>query len=90
MTDIAIECPLTSIPDTLEPPIAHLHVGTSLHIRDIEYPEGVTPLHGADEVVLTVKAKRGTIEVETTKKRRKPRRVHRAGGHRPREGGRRG
>ena len=51
---LRIECRATQIPDRLVVNINHLERGASIHVRDLELPEGVTVLNGADEVVVHV------------------------------------
>ncbi len=62
MTNLDIECPLLSIPEVLRVKIDHLGVGQALHVSDVELPEGVTTRHKPDDVVATVRAKRGGLD----------------------------
>jgi large subunit ribosomal protein L25 len=62
LTDLDIECPLVSIPEVLRVRIDHLGVGQTLHVRQLELPEGITTHHNPDDVVATVRAKRGGLE----------------------------
>ena len=67
LTDLDIECPLLNIPEVLRVEIDHLGVGQALHVGDLELPEGISTRHGPDDVVATVRAKRGglgTVEEE--------------------------
>ncbi|MFQ5807778.1 MAG: 50S ribosomal protein L25 [Phycisphaerae bacterium] len=65
LTDLDIECPLVNIPEVLRLKIDHLGVGEALHVRDIQLPAGVSTRHNLDDVIATVRAKRGvTIEEE--------------------------
>ncbi len=59
ITDIEVECRLLEIPEVIRPGVTHLGVGQALHVKDIELPEGVKPLHDPDDIVATVRAKRG-------------------------------
>ena len=61
LTDLDIECPLLSIPEVLRVRIDHLGVGQTLHVRELELPEGVTTHHNPEDVVVTVRAKRGGL-----------------------------
>jgi large subunit ribosomal protein L25 len=61
LTDLEIECPLLNIPEVLKVKIDHLGVGQTLHVGEIELPEGVTTRHNRDDVVATVRAKRGGL-----------------------------
>jgi large subunit ribosomal protein L25 len=64
LTDLDVECPLLNIPEMLRLKIDHLGVGEALHVRDIELPEGVITRHSPDDVVATVRAKRGVAVEE--------------------------
>jgi large subunit ribosomal protein L25 len=48
---IEITCLPNDLPETIEVDITHLQVGDSLHIGDVTYPSGVTPVQAADVVV---------------------------------------
>lgn len=61
LTGLDIECPLVSIPEALRVKIDHLGVGQALHVSELELPEGVTTRHNSDDVVCTVRAKRGGL-----------------------------
>ena len=61
LTDLDIECPLLNIPKVLKVPIDHLGVGQTLHVRELELPEGITTHHNPDDVVATVRARRGGL-----------------------------
>jgi len=60
-TDLDIECPLVSIPESLKIKVDHLGVGQVLHVGDLTLPEGVTTRHHPEDVVATVRAKRGGL-----------------------------
>ncbi|MEN6301491.1 MAG: 50S ribosomal protein L25 [Armatimonadia bacterium] len=64
--ELSVECLPTSIPQQIELDIAGLHVGHSLHVRDIVVPEGVVILTGTDEDVASIsrRAKAETLEAE--------------------------
>ncbi len=64
LTDLDIECPLNEIPEALKIKIDHLGVGQTLHVGDLELPAGITTHHKADDVVATVRAKRGGLGAE--------------------------
>jgi large subunit ribosomal protein L25 len=64
LTELDIECPLLNIPEVLRLRIDDLAVGETLHVRDIELPEGVTTRHAPEDVVVTVHAKRGVAAEE--------------------------
>ena len=61
--EVELLCPVESIPDTILADIAGLNIGDSVHISDIELPEGVTPtITDRDFTVATIAAP--TIHVE--------------------------
>ena len=62
LTDLDIECPLLNIPERLQVKVDHLGVGQTLHVGELELPQGVTTHHKPDDVVATVRAKRGGLE----------------------------
>jgi large subunit ribosomal protein L25 len=64
LTDLDIECPLVGIPEMLRVKIDHLGVGQTLHVKEIELPEGITTRHNPDDVVVTVRPKRGGLGTE--------------------------
>ena len=55
VTDLEVECPVGSIPDAIRLRVNDLGLGDSLHVRELDLPEGVTATLGADEVVVTVR-----------------------------------
>jgi len=54
--DIEVECLVSQIPETLHPFVTELGVGDSLLVKDIEFPEGVTPTLDPEERVASVRA----------------------------------
>ena len=61
--EVELLCPVEAIPDTLVIDIADLNIGDSVHISQIELPEGVTPtITDRDFTVATIAAP--TIHVE--------------------------
>jgi large subunit ribosomal protein L25 len=62
LTDLDVECPLLNIPETLWIRVDHLGVGQALHVGDLELPAGVTTSHNSEDVVASVRAKRGGLE----------------------------
>lgn len=60
MADLEIECLIGKIPDVLRPSVAGLAIGDSLHVRDLQLPEGVEALADPDETIATCRAPRGT------------------------------
>jgi large subunit ribosomal protein L25 len=59
MADLEVECLIGKIPDVLRPSVAGLAMGDTLHVRDLQLPEGVTALADPDEAVAACRAPRG-------------------------------
>lgn len=57
-SDISIECPLVAIPHSVRVNIGHLKIDDTIHVSDLELPEGVVALDDANEVVVSVRTKR--------------------------------
>ena len=49
---LRIECRATQIPDRIVVNVNHLERGASIHVRELELPEGVRVLNNPDEVVV--------------------------------------
>lgn len=64
ITDIEVECSVLQIPESLRLVITDLNIGDALHVRDLTLPPGVKVLHEPDELIVTVKTKRGTETAE--------------------------
>lgn len=64
--ELTVECLPTSIPQQIELDVTDLHVGHSLHVRDIVAPEGVEIITSADEDVVNIshRAKAETLQPE--------------------------
>lgn len=62
MADLAVECIITAIPDTLHPNVSHLKVGDSLLVKDIELPPGVVAMSDPEDRVATVRLSAAAIE----------------------------
>ncbi len=56
MPDIEVECLVIEIPGTLHPMVAHLEVGDSLVVKELELPPGVVALDDPEAQVATVRA----------------------------------
>ena len=54
LREIKVECLPTNIPQSINIDVSNLDVGQTMHIRDIETPEGVTILNNSDETVCAV------------------------------------
>lgn len=63
ISDLEIECRLIEIPEVIRANVAHLGLNQVLHVRDLELPAGVTPQHGPEDIVATVRPKRGVEEL---------------------------
>ncbi len=50
LAQIEVRCVVSCIPETLHPNVTHLGVGDSLLIRDLELPDGVTPVADGEEM----------------------------------------
>ncbi len=55
LREIKAECLPGNIPQSIKVDISNLEVGQTLHIRDIEIPEGTTVLENPDETICVVK-----------------------------------
>jgi len=51
---LEVSCSPQDLPESIEVPVEHLDVGDVLHIGDVKFPEGVTPVLGADVVLALV------------------------------------
>jgi len=60
--EIEIRCLPSQIPDTVEVDVSTLNIGDSVHLNDIQLPEGVKVLDDADLTIATVLAP--TVEKE--------------------------
>jgi large subunit ribosomal protein L25 len=58
---IEITCLPNDLPESIEVDISGLHIGDSLHIGDITYPNGVKPTHAADVVVAHIGKPAGAV-----------------------------
>ena len=56
LREIEVECLPAAIPTSIKIDVSNLGIGDSIHIGDIEFPEGVEVLHDSDETVVTVLA----------------------------------
>ncbi|MBI4581286.1 MAG: 50S ribosomal protein L25 [Planctomycetes bacterium] len=63
LVDIEIECLATEIPDSVRVNVAELHVGRSLHVRDLELPPSVKAVTLPDALVCSVRVKKAEVEV---------------------------
>lgn len=62
--DIVVECLPTAIPDFIGIDVTALEIGDSLHVKDLTFTHGVTPVTDQDETIIVVSAPRVEEEVE--------------------------
>lgn len=62
MVDIEIECLATEIPDSIRVSVADLHLGASLHVRDLPLPANVKAISAAEAIVCSVRLKQAEVE----------------------------
>lgn len=63
LVDIEVECLVSEIPESIRVNVADLHLGQSLHVREIAFPPNVTPVTPPDAIVASVRAKAAAVEV---------------------------
>ncbi len=51
---VPVECPALEIPDAFDVNIENLELGGAIHVKDLTFPPGVTPLLDAEEVVMHI------------------------------------
>lgn len=62
---IEVFCPAGQIPEAIEINIAHMNIGDSLHISEVNLPEGVKPtITDRDFTIATMQGSRAVIEDE--------------------------
>ncbi|MBD2613472.1 MAG: 50S ribosomal protein L25/general stress protein Ctc [Nostoc sp. ZfuVER08] len=54
VTELQVSCAPENIPEVIEIDVANLKIGDTLHISDISFPQGVTPLAESERVILSV------------------------------------
>lgn len=57
MSDIEIECGLLDIPHSIRGVVENLEIGQGLHVKELEFPAGVTPTARGEELVASVRHK---------------------------------
>ena len=60
--EIEVRCLPTVIPDKLEVDVTALKIGKTIHISDLQVPQGVTLVAAPDGVVMTVVAPKAVVE----------------------------
>jgi len=51
---LQVSCAPENIPEVIEIDVANLKIGDTLHISDISFPQGVTPLAESERVIVSV------------------------------------
>ena len=66
MNEINISCLPADLPEFVEVDLKDLNIGHSIHVNDMVFPKGVTPVirKGEKPVVATVQIPRGAVEAE--------------------------
>ncbi|MCF2149411.1 50S ribosomal protein L25/general stress protein Ctc [Desmonostoc muscorum LEGE 12446] len=54
VTELQVSCAPENIPEFIEIDVSNLKIGDNLHISDISFPEGVTPLAESERVLVSV------------------------------------
>jgi len=54
ITELTIECPPNQIPDVIDVDVTPMEIGTTLHIGELDLPEGVTASDDPERTVLTI------------------------------------
>jgi len=62
LREIEVECLPTDIPDRFDVDISHLEIGHSIHLNELQAPDRVTVLTGADEVIAVMAAPKAVEE----------------------------
>lgn len=66
MFDLDVECVVTEIPDKIRLMVDHLHLGQSLHVKEVSLPTGVNAVGHADEIICMVRAQTAAAEEAVT------------------------
>jgi large subunit ribosomal protein L25 len=61
---VEITCLPNDLPETLEVDISGLNIGDSLHIGDVQYPEGVRPTQAAEVVIAHISKAAAAVSEE--------------------------
>ncbi len=54
VTELQVSCAPENIPEVIEIDVANLKIGDTLHISDLSFPQGVTPLAESERVLVSV------------------------------------
>ena len=72
MHSIEVECLPKDLPESIQLDVSALGVGNSIHIKDIQFPEGVTPRGDGDLTVVRVAAPKVEVEPEVATEAAQP------------------
>ncbi|GAG43700.1 unnamed protein product, partial [marine sediment metagenome] len=64
MVDLTVRCKVGDIPGPVRPSVAALKLGETLHVGDLELPEGVEAAHEATESVAVIRVLAAEVEEE--------------------------
>jgi len=62
ITQLQVRCAPENIPNTIEIDVSNLHVGDSIHIEDLNLPQGVTSLVEPSQIVVSVLGRQAGAE----------------------------
>ena len=62
---IKVRCVTAAIPDSIRIDISNLHLGQSIHVKDVVLPEGVTAVSSADDIIVHLIRPTGESAAET-------------------------
>ena len=56
VTELQVQCLPAQIPDSIDINLSDLDIGATVHVRDLNIPEGVVVMDDSDKIVLTIVA----------------------------------
>lgn len=62
MIDMEIECLVANLPDSLRVNVSDLHVGGTIHVKDVPLPEGVTALSDPESIIVLCREVTARVE----------------------------
>lgn len=63
MWEVEVECLPTNIPERIEVDVTNIKIGESLHVKDIQVPEGAKILDNPEDIVFSVEHPKAVEEV---------------------------
>lgn len=66
MTEFKVQCAPENIPSVIEIDVSNLHVGDSIHIENVNLPQGVTAIAEPGQLVVSVLGRQAGAEGEET------------------------